>query len=115
MHALTYNPNTYPQHTKMTLQADGSPVGIPPSLSDVSPQAQQLVGLVAAVQAETFTYARCVKKVLARCWRVLGAWGLTALWWCLHLTSERHRQGHVLALIYAPAITTRHQSPHPIP
>lgn len=39
-------------------QADGSPVGIPPSLYDVSPQAQQLVQLVAAVQAETFTYAR---------------------------------------------------------
>jgi hypothetical protein len=33
-------------------------VGVPPSLYDVSPQAQQLVQLVAAVQAETFTYAR---------------------------------------------------------
>jgi hypothetical protein len=41
------------------LQADGSSVGIPPTLYDVSPQAQQLVQLVAAVQAETFTYARC--------------------------------------------------------
>jgi len=40
------------------VQADGSSVGVPPVLADVSPQAQQLVALVAAVQAETFTYAR---------------------------------------------------------
>jgi hypothetical protein len=33
-------------------------VGLPPALRDVSPQAQQLVHLVAAVQSETFTYAK---------------------------------------------------------
>lgn len=49
-----------PAHFRFYLrpQADGSSVGVPPSLYDVSPQAQQLMQLVAAVQAETFTYAR---------------------------------------------------------
>lgn len=41
------------------IQPDGQPVGVPPELRDVTPHAAQLVQLVAAVQSETFTYARC--------------------------------------------------------
>lgn len=61
----------------LTLQADGLSVGIPPTLYDVSPQAQQLVQLVAAVQAETFTYARCGHHVRIQVhnWNPLRVWG----------------------------------------
>jgi hypothetical protein len=37
---------------------DGSAVGVPPELRDVSPQAMQLVGAVVGVQAEVLQYAR---------------------------------------------------------
>jgi hypothetical protein len=36
---------------------------VPPELRDVSPQAQQLVQLVAGVQSEAFTYAKCAGAV----------------------------------------------------
>jgi hypothetical protein len=43
------------------IKPDGQPVGVPPDLREVSPHAQQLVQVVAGIQSETFTYARCVQ------------------------------------------------------
>jgi hypothetical protein len=43
------------------IKPDGQAVGVPPDLREVSPHAQQLVHLVAGIQSETFTYARCVQ------------------------------------------------------
>lgn len=58
LHPKEAKPSCFGVFHVSVLQADGLSVGVPPSLYDVSPQAQQLVQLVAAVQAETFTYAR---------------------------------------------------------
>lgn len=40
------------------IRHDGSSVGAPPELREVSTHAQQMVTLVTAVMSETYTYAR---------------------------------------------------------
>ena len=45
------------------IKPDGSSVGVPPELKDVSPPCAQVLQLVVSIQAEVFTYARYVERL----------------------------------------------------